>query len=65
MADNNDIYKVGDTIRQVKLALERQLNMELKDVCIVAGRVLRTVNATAEYEFEEETRVNSGGYIFA
>ena len=54
----HDIYKVGDTIRQVKLALERQLNMELKDVCIAAaGRVLRTVNATAEYEFEEETRV--------
>ena len=51
----HDIYKVGDTIRQVKLALERQLNMELKDVCIAAaGRVLRTVNATAEYEFEED-----------
>ena len=30
----HDIYKVGDTIRQVKLSLERQLNMELKDVCI-------------------------------
>ena len=56
----HDIYKVGDTIRQVKLALERQLNMELKDVCIAAaGRVLRTVNATAEYEFEEETRVTA------
>ena len=34
--------------------------MELKDVCIAAaGRVLRTVNATAEYEFEEETRVTA------
>ena len=56
----HDIYKVGDTIRQVKLSLERQLNMELKDVCIAAaGRVLRTVNATAEYEFEEETRVTA------
>ena len=56
----HDIYKVGDTIRQVKLVLERQLNMELKDVCIAAaGRVLRTVNATAEYEFEEETRVTA------
>ena len=56
----HDIYKVGDTIRQVKLALERQLNMELKDVCIAAaGRVLRTVNATAEYEFEDETRVTA------
>ena len=46
----HDIYKVGDTIRQVKLALERQLNMELKDVCIAAaGRVAmenRVVTAT-------------------
>ena len=54
----HDIYKVGDTIRQVKLSLESQLDTELKDVCIAAaGRVLRTVNSTAEYEFEEETRV--------
>ncbi len=54
----HDIYKVGDTIRQVKLSLESQLDIELKDVCIAAaGRVLRTVNSTAEYEFEEETRV--------
>ena len=54
----HDIYKVGDTIRQVKLSLESQLDIDLKDVCIAAaGRVLRTVNSTAEYEFEEETRV--------
>ena len=54
----HDIYKVGDTIRQVKLSLESQLDTELKDVCIAAaGRVLRTINSTAEYEFEEETRV--------
>ena len=53
----HDIYKVGDTIRQVKLSLESQLDIDLKDVCIAAaGRVLRTVNSTAEYEFEEETR---------
>ena len=52
------IYMVGDTIRQVKLSLESQLDIDLKDVCIAAaGRVLRTVNSTAEYEFEEETRV--------
>ena len=50
----HDIYKVGDTIRQVKLSLERQLNMELKDVCIAAaGRVLR------------RDKSYSGGYIFA
>ena len=54
----HDIYKVGDTIRKVKNDLERQLDRQLSDVCIAAaGRVLRTVNATAEYAFEEETRV--------
>lgn len=54
----HDIYKVGDTIRKVKNDLERQLDRQLSDVCIAAaGRVLRTVNATAEYVFEEETRV--------
>jgi cell division protein FtsA len=54
----HDIYKVGDTIRKVKNELENQLNMQLSDVCIAAaGRVLKTINAAAEYSFEEETRV--------
>ena len=54
----HDIYKVGDTIRKVKNSLEDQLERELSDVCIAAaGRVLKTVNSSAEYEFEEETRV--------
>lgn len=54
----HDIYKVGDTIRRVKNDLEKQLDRQLSDVCIAAaGRVLQTVNATAEYVFEEETRV--------
>lgn len=54
----HDIYKVGDTIRKVKNELEKQLEMTLKDVCIAAaGRVLRTVNASADYTFEEDTRV--------
>lgn len=54
----HDIYKVGDTIRKVKNELEKQLDRTLSEVCIAAaGRVLKTVNATAEYEFEEETRV--------
>lgn len=54
----HDIYKVGDTIRKVKNDLEKQLDAPLKDVCIAAaGRVLKTVNATADYTFEEETRV--------
>lgn len=55
----HDIYKVGDTIRKVKVSLENQLDFSLTDVCIAAaGRVLKTINASAEYKFEEETRVN-------
>ncbi len=55
----HDIYKVGDTIRAVKNALEKQLGVKLTDVCIAAaGRVLKTVDVSAEYTFEEETRVN-------
>lgn len=54
----HDIYKVGDTIRRVKNSLERQIGFALTDVCIAAaGRVLKTVNASAEYAFENETRV--------
>ena len=54
----HDIYKVGDTIRKVKNELEKQLDSTLKEVCIAAaGRVLRTVNASAEYVFDEDTRV--------
>lgn len=54
----HDIYKVGDTIRKVKNELEKQIEAPLKDVCIAAaGRVLRTVNASADYTFEEDTRV--------
>lgn len=54
----HDIYKVGDTIRLVKNMLEAQLDRKLLDVCIAAaGRVLKTVNVTMSYEFEEETRV--------
>ena len=54
----HDIYKVGDTIRKVKNSLENQLGRELSEVCIAAaGRVLKTINSSAEYEFEEETRV--------
>lgn len=54
----HDIYKVGDTIRYVKNVLEQQLDTKLSDVCIAAaGRVLKTVNVSSDYEFEEETRV--------
>lgn len=55
----HDIYKVGDTISAVKFQLEKQINTELTDVCIAAaGRVLKTVNVHADYEFEQETRIN-------
>jgi cell division protein FtsA len=54
----HDIYKVGDVIRKVKVKLEEELGMELKDVCIAAaGRILRTLNVSAEYKFDEEKRV--------
>ena len=59
----HDIYKVGDTIRRVKNSLERQIGFALTDVCIAAaGRVLKTVNASAEYAFENETRVTPVSY---
>lgn len=56
----HDIYKVGDTIRKVKNDLEKQMEFTLSDVCIAAaGRVLRTINSSAELEFDEETRVTA------
>lgn len=55
----HDIYKVSDTIRDVKENLEDKIGRKLTDVCIAAaGRVLKTVNATADYEFTSETVVN-------
>ena len=61
----HDIYKVGDTIRNVKNELEKQLDRQLSDVCIAAaGRVLKTVNASAEYIFDGN-KSNAGAYIFA
>lgn len=55
----HDIYRVGDTIREVRHKLEAQINTELTDVCIAAaGRVLKTVNVHADYSFEQETRIN-------
>ncbi len=56
----HDIYKVGDTVRKVKNDLEEQVGENLNDVCIAAaGRVLRTINSSADVIFEEDTRVNS------
>lgn len=54
----HDIRRVGRTIHAVKRKLEEQLNMTLEETCIAAaGRVLKTVNATVEYEYPEETVV--------
>lgn len=56
----HDITAVGETIIEVKKALEKQVGRELKEVCIAAaGRVLRTLEVHDEYEFEGETEVNS------
>ena len=50
----HDIGKVGATIRVVKEKLEQQTDIHLPDVCIAAaGRVLRTVRTTYEYEYPE------------
>lgn len=55
----HDIDKVSESIREVKNELEAQIDRTLTDVCIAAaGRVLKTVKATAEYEFTSETMVN-------
>ena len=52
----HDIGKVGNTIRRVKETLEDRLEIKLNEVCIAAaGRVLKTVTTTVEYELPEET----------
>ena len=54
----HDIGRVGRTIQHVKEQLEEQIETTLTDVCIAAaGRVLKTVSTTVEYEFPEETIV--------
>lgn len=54
----HDIGRVAGTIAHVKEELERQLGTELTEVCIAAaGRVLKTVTTTVEYEYPEETIV--------
>lgn len=56
----HDINTVGETIIEVKEALEKQVGRKLEEVCIAAaGRVLRTLTIHGEHEFEEETEVNA------
>lgn len=54
----HDIGRVGRTIEFVKRQLEQQIGINLHEVCIAAaGRVLKTVTTSVEYEFDEETVV--------
>lgn len=61
----HDIYKVGETINEVKSELETRIGRELKEVCIAAaGRVLRTVTVRVDVELEGDREVN-GEDIYA
>ena len=56
----HDISKVSDTILKVKNELEKQLDLELNEVCIAAaGRVLRTVTVHVDYDLNQESPVSS------
>ncbi len=55
----HDIDKVGHTILDVKEHLEKSIGRELNEVCIAAaGRVLKTITASAAIDFPEETTVD-------
>lgn len=55
----HDIDKVANTVLEVKQELEKQLNTELHEVCIAAaGRVLKTVTASARMDFAEDTVID-------
>ncbi len=61
----HDIYKVGETISEVRSELEERLGRTLKDVCIAAaGRVLRTVTVRVDMERDSDREV-SGEDIYA
>lgn len=61
----HDIYKVGETISEVKNELEARIGRPLKEVCIAAaGRVLRTVTVRVDTELEGDREVN-GEDIYA
>lgn len=56
----HDIARVGETILEVKRGLEEAVGRELTAVCIAAaGRVLKTVSCTAEWEFPGEREVTN------
>ena len=54
----HNIEMVSGVVAEVKEELEEITSQELKNVCIAAaGRVLKTVTAHVQYEYEEETVV--------
>lgn len=54
----HDIGKVGETIKEVKNALEEAVGTKLYEVCIAAaGRVLRTVTTSVEQEYASEKEI--------
>lgn len=54
----HDIRRVGQTIGEVKEALETAIGQKLKDVCIAAaGRVLRTITTHVEQEYDSEKTI--------
>ncbi len=61
----HDIYKVGETIKEVKAEIEERIGRTLKDVCIAAaGRVLQTVTIRVDQELENEREI-TGEDIYA
>jgi cell division protein FtsA len=54
----HDIARVSEGIGAVRRELEQMIDRPLTDVCIAAaGRVLKTVTVSVDYEFSEETTV--------
>lgn len=55
----HDIPTVSRTISMIKERLENQIQQPLTDVCIAAaGRVLKTKQVRARYDFSSETKVS-------
>ena len=56
----HDILAVGNTVLEITKELEQKLSVKLENVCIAAaGRVLKTVTASAEQEFEDNKVVTT------
>ncbi len=56
----HDIVRVGETILDVKNALEDALGDKLAEVCIAAaGRVLRTISCTVEWPLPAEREITN------